>query len=52
VGERRLRCWIDVVELPPRMDHPNTIDGLRFAVPVSFSAALMSYRQRKVRPTG
>jgi hypothetical protein len=35
-GGRRGGGVVHVVEFPAAMDHPNTIDGLRFAVSVSF----------------
>src|SRR5438105_1203772 len=51
-GTRRLRGDPEFVERAPHVDYPNTIDGLRFAVSVSFSAFLASCRQRKIGSTG
>jgi hypothetical protein len=47
VGERRLRCCIDVVKLPSCVDHPNTIGGLRFVVSVPFASRVVASRQRR-----
>jgi hypothetical protein len=43
---------MEVIEGAPHMDHPNAIDGLRFAVRIMFSAQLTSSRQRRAGLTG
>jgi hypothetical protein len=50
--ERRLGGDVELVEVPPHVDHPNTITGLRFRLVVPLVSQVALPRRRRAAAAG
>ena len=48
LGDRRAGGDVDRIELATRVDHPNTIDDLRFVLALPFAAPVASRRRGRL----